>query len=437
MQKLDIKCGYIHFDDPVLHDSGWLADIEHPPIRLGEKETGELDNEHIWLSNLDWDIMQQANLLNNVRFRLNNFLGDKTTNIADRLGFILTNTEQVRAFVEIMPTIFSRVMQYACTYTGITDVHQESLCKSLRQVLIKEIDNVMDPPERAKYFDESKQNFTSTIKDAFEKEEEKLELFIPPDAECNFIFSQYYPKVKANWKILNLKNKDEKAQLIDLKKKNACGLVKVSVYGFTPAFEKFYNFGYATSKQGSRQWVTLDEAIFLSCEAEHVEFKEVFYTEETFRPDALKEIKNSIPERSRYSLSGMIFLHNLWRSMAVLNINRWRTNTIRVNTMAPFVRFYDRYLCMTYALELYKQGFRISGYGSGKIYIGCENIDPIFILTGCRTAGLIPPILNVKLNEDNIEYDSLTKILDIQQYLWGHGNLDVILDYDDYCMPLK
>lgn len=438
-KKFDIKCGYIHFDNPVTHDSGWLADTEHSPTRLGENETGELDNEHVWLSNLDWDIMYQANLLNNVRFRLNNFLGDKTTNLADRLGFILNTTEQVRNFVEIMPSIFNRVMLYAYKYTGITEIHQESLCKALRQSLIKEVDDIIDPPERAKYFEESRQNFTSTIKDSYDAGLDKIELFIPPDVECNFIFSQYYPKNKAKWEVLPPSKKKELIlQLTELKKENACGLVKVAVYGFTPAFERFYNFGYATSKQGSRQWVTLDEAILLSCEAEHVEFKDIYFTRDTFRPDNLKEIKNQIPERNRYSLSGMIFLHNLWRSMSVLNVNKWKTNTIRKNTMAPFVRFYDRFLCMRYALELFKLGFKISGYGSGKIYISCENeLQPMFVLNGCRKTGLLPPILNVNSNEDDIEFDELTKILDIQQYLWGHGNLDVILDYDEFCMPIK
>lgn len=433
-----MKCGYVHFDDQVLHNAGWYADTESSPKRFSENETGDLDNVHVWLSNMDFNIMKETNLLRNVRYRRTDFLGETTEKIAERLGFFDLDKSSVIDFVSVMPQIFERVTSYAKFYAGMEDLPQDSFRQGLRQIFIPQNDPIIDPPKQADYFREADQYFTATIRDVFDKDEEKLPLYIPPDHECDFILSKNYPKLNAGWNIAKEKGKRSLDYIGEIINNNGCGLVKLRVLGFNPIFEKFYNVGYSTStKASSRQWFTLEEAMLLSCEAEIVEVKDILYTFDIFKPNTLKEIKKTIPERFRYSISGMIFLHNLWSCLTARNINDYKNSNYRVNTIAPFVRFYDRYLCLSYAIKLAQEDFKISGFGSGKIYISCNNVVSPQVLAGCRETGLIPPILNVKDNEDGVELKDCTKTLQVQQYLWGHGKLDVLLDYDNYCSKEK
>ncbi len=425
--------GYIHFDDPEIHNSGWLSDTKVSPIRLGEKETGELDNNHIWLSNLNFDIMQAAGLLNNVKYRRNDFLGEKVTSLAERLGFYDLSRENAIEFVRVMPQIFERVMKYASFYAGVEECHRDSLKSSLRQILIPNIDPILDSPEKIKYFEESNQSFTATVSEVYDQTDDKIPLYIPPDYECNFIFNQLYPKVKARWQTKKIKKKDSLTELFELKRNNVCGLVKIKVSGFSPLFDKFYNFGYSTGKRGSRQWVTFEEAIFLACEAEYFEIIDIFYTEDVYQPLDLLAIKDSIPEKNRYSISGMIFLHNLWNSMSARNIMNYKQASVRVNTLASFVRFYDRYLCATYALKLLQTDMKVTGFGSGKVYINCEGITPMDLLESARIVGVIPPSLDIKEDEDPVQFGESKKLLDIHQWLWGHNKTELILEFDKIC----
>lgn len=427
----DVGFGYMHYDDVVTHNAGWYALAGEPAVRLGQNQNGELANNVVWLTNLDYDIMAVSNLSSNVRFRRMDFLGEKVKQLIVRLGYIDPAGVQLCEVVEIFASIFERVMRYAEICAGVETVPMGSLKMGLRSLLRPKPDPIL-PSNRRTCFEEAEQYFSSVTRSA-QPSVEWLPLYVPPYILCETIFAHYLPVVGSRWEQIDFSN--SRNFLEDLVGDERCsGLVKAHIYGFTPEIERIINFGNTpTRNRGQRQWITLHEALFLQ-QLAHVDILDILITRDTDQVPLAGEILAKLDNQQKYSLSGMLFLNNLWGSLAQRLAQGYAHAGIRRNVAAPMVRFLDRQVCFHYASELLKSSLEVVGYGSGRVYINCTNTTSQEILKACRLNGLIPPKLNVREVDDvdDAEADAHT-LLGIHQTLWGRGELQALLEYDQFC----
>lgn len=423
----DMGFGVVHFDDVNEHSSGYYARAGQKVRRLSGNHCGDLATDVVWLTNLNYETMRSAHMYPHAKYRRNDFLGETFKNLLARLGFFdMKDAVTCQDGVERVALLFEHVMRYAQVYGGFDTVPMYNLRTGFREKFSR-----IDPqvtPDLLKAITEAESYFISVERPAGDVAPAWLPLYLPPWEHCMSVLSQSLPTAKAEWHQVAPRNLPRTPEQIAAWEQK--GFAKVALSSFLPGFSEMINFGSNPAKgRHQRRWVTFDELTFLNqiCEAR---VEAAWVADKCAPPLEYREIAERMPQKHHLSLAGMLFLQNLWSAPG-----QSYTGGIRgqlKNTCSPFLRCYDRMLCLNAALKARDEGLEVIGYSACKVYVNCASASARDILSVCRKTGLIPPLCAVDESED-MEHIDMSDPLAIQQTLWGRGNIDLLMRYDQKC----
>lgn len=428
MMGYDVAFGAVHFDDVSEHSAGYYARAGDKAKRLSANKCGDLATDVVWLTNLNYETMRSAHMYPHAKYRRNDFLGETYKNILGRLGFFDEKDAVIcQEGVEHLASLFERVMRYAHVYGNFETVPMYNLRTGFREKFSR-----IDPqvtPDLLKALQEAESYFTSVERPASDAVPAWLPLYLPPWEHCMALLSQPLPAHDAEWKQVAPRLLPKTREDIE-NWAHGIGLAKVALADFSPGFSEMINFGSNPARgRNQRRWTTFEELSFLNqvCEAR---VEAAWIANKIASPLEYREIAERMPQKHHFSLSGMLFLQNLWSAPGQSYTGGLRGPL--KNTRSPFLRCYDRLLCLNEALKVRDAGLEVVGYGSCKVYINCASVRARDVLSVCRKVGLVPPLCAVEISEDT-ETINLEDPLAIQQTLWGRGALSLIMDYDKIC----
>ena len=430
MPSYDMRFGAVLFDDVAAHAAGYFAVAGESARRLSNFRSGDLSTDVVWLTNLSYDMMRAAQMYPHARYRRSDYLGENSRNLLSRIGYHdLEDASICKNAVEHLAVIFSRIMMYANKYGQFTSIPMYNLRIGFRE-LRKKIDPVV-PPDLFNALCESENYFIAVERPVSQVVPTWMPLYLPPYEHCLAILSRPLPKLNSNWIKLSPKKLPATKDITEWSDLDLIGLAKVTLHDFAPEWNELINFGSNPAKgRNQRRWVPFEELRFLT-QIATVKIESAWIAQKIYIPEDYLAIANLLSPVQRLSLSGMLFLHNLWSAPS-----QSYTGGIRgqlKNTNSPFIRCYDRLLCLNAARKVKLLGLDVIGYSSGKVYINCQETSADEILKVCRDVGLIPPLMDA--SESSMEID-LDDPLSLQQALWGRGYLDQIMKYDQKCSEL-
>ena len=432
MSSYDMRFGAVFFDDVAEHSSGYFAVAGESARRLSNCRSGDLSTDVVWLTNLNYDMMRAAQMYPNARYRRTDFLGENSKNLLSRIGlYDLEDASVCKQAVEHMALIFERVMMYANKYGQFSSVPMYNLRIGFREIR-KKIDPIV-PPDLYNALCESENYFIAVERPVSQVMPAWMPLYLPPYEHCLAILSRPLPRLNSEWNKIPPRMLPESKDVSDWPELNSIGLAKVTLHDFLPEWNELIKFGSNPAKgRNQRRWIPFEELRFLS-QISTVKIESAWIANKSYIPEDYIAIADLLNPVQRLSLSGMLFLHNLWSAPS-----QSYTGGIRgqlKNTCSPFIRCYDRLLCLNAARKTKLHGLEVIGYSSGKVYINCQESSADEILRVCRKVGLIPPLLDAQDMENELPID-LDDPLSLQQTLWGRGYLDQIMKFDQKCSEL-
>jgi hypothetical protein len=398
-----ISVGVVFFDSR-LDPRGGIASLSGgTPVRI--TCVGDLDSSAVWISNLDFENLLNARLLDNPRIRGSDFFRMKLDRLALEYGVDLDLN--LSDGIQSLSAAASRIVNYATLTYGFTNL-QRSLRETIQGVILSEMPVLHQTPA-----------VSDAIKNAFLASQRcygKLNNGISVPLRfnrtwyCRQLLSMPVPN--GQWRLTGVK--------LPIENKVTCraGVGSV-VYGFllklheerpflarissrsaNPKVDRLIDF---VDNREQRDWVPGHEAVNIAFYSD-VTIHELLVCDEYLILD--QEPKLRFPHShisDDMSISAGVIAENHWCSLAsVIKTNGFGGRQKTVHTsIASWLRAWDRLFCFKAALELQKHGYFVRSYGVGTVNIHCESSpDKVkSLLSLGSTLGLTPPLGIIEMSK--------------------------------------
>lgn len=397
------KVGIVCFDSKTDPRSGIASLAGGEPTRV--TCVGDLDTSAVWISNLDFEDMLTARLLDNPRLRGNDFFRMKLDRLALEFGVdLLTNLHEG---IKQLSAAASRIVNYTCVTYGVTQV-QRSLRETIQRVILKDSPIHHQTPAVA-----------DAIKNAFLANQRcygklnqgiSIPLRYSRTWYCRQLLSMQVPV--GQWRLtgakLPLENKvtcrSGPGSLVYQYLLALCSdrpfLARISSKSTNPKVDRLIDF---VDNREQRDWVPGHEAVNIA-----------FYSDVTVHELLVCDEYTSLDQVPSYrfphshisddmSLSAGIIAENHWVSLAsIVKIDGFGGKPRSVHTAAAsWLRAWDRLYCFKAAMEIQSHGYFIRSYGVGTINIHCDSSpEKIKDLIGlAATIGLSPPLGIIQMSK--------------------------------------
>jgi hypothetical protein len=419
-----IKYGAAFFEDTTLPR---IATIARAGDSTAERVAGteDLSSDTVWLTNLESSTMWSRRLNKNARLRDSKFLRVDVNQILKTIGMQdEPDDRKVRAIADI----FGRVMQIMNKVLQINYVPQKPLRNGIRKHLA--------PPNPA--YDKKlllalkdATKFFTNCQSTTTQEVETKTFYLNPIEHARKILSSPVPA--GEWTLS--KNMPSQGTIGDWIEDTGPILARVTINHIEPSLSALLNYGSDLStSEKNRQWLTANELLYLISMASEITLHEAYI------PDGCvtyEKLINNVFKRFDFdcnvlSISWGLFLDNLWVATGMPLVDRSRgIKSETTNPVNPFLRAYDRALCMQTAIGLQEMGFDISGYGTGKINVNAAGFSDLDLFRAARKLNLMPPPGSLSLEDlglTDLEYDDP---LIVMQSFYAQSRFEEMLDFDE------
>lgn len=434
-----MKYGCIRFEDPYQHDTGWACRAGEQPFRVNGQV--ELPSDTVWLTNLDYSLMETSGFSRNARFRMVDFSGEPFWRLPTKGGketpvvythHTMSNLmgcriEEWSEQTQVLSGVFSRVVHGLKYLVKSNDsaAHSMSLCvrKAMAPTDPIHKKNVVQALEQAVV------NFIrcEALDDMYTPGVRGFALSIPKVPHALDILKTPLPC--GQWKALDKKQipgQKEYAQWLD--SIEGPFLANITVNAQDAQLGKLLNFG---SGKERRAWVTIDELKSLAACCD-ITVHTGFNCDAAQVPTVISDAVNKIKPTMAISPSIGLMLENIWTGYAAKYAPPPRVlkDKHATNPAAPFVRAVDRLRCLEKARLLSEYDVAVVSYGKGKVSILTDKSDKQ-IASICRETGLIPPFLDVSAAQDVIDKGALTTPLSVLQTIYIRGERELLRKTDE------
>ncbi len=410
-----LRVGVVIFDESNDPGQGWACIAgEKFPRRI--KGPASLRSDVCWMLSCDSVASYNNGLTNNAFFRSNAFLPIKMSDLRLELGLKPDFTfegQSVEAHLEarLLADLFERFVRIQCAFLGIDRENWRPPMfdsrKMLRENLVKA--DVRVEPDLLNAASEARQDWVS-CQNRFRVSEYEynkfykprvphalsmLEVSVPLEPKYTALPASALPKGRhdfADWALSLPGPVLARAVIHEIDD----AVSSVISYGGIARRDIKIKGDFVRSYMCTRQWLTTHDLVALMNNAT-IEIKEALVFDASICRPALE-----IPQVQRFfeSLTPMecvshsigLFAAGLWSGLLMHN-PRPMQKDVSTNLWAPFVRSYDRLLCMMSASELTNQGYLVAGYGAGKIHAWLPKDASNEVLHVCRQADLLPGMM--------------------------------------------
>lgn len=406
-----MKTGVVLFDDPNIPSQAWAARAGERAFRIASVEA--LSSDTIWMLSLDAQQMYAFGLSGHAIFRGSDYLRLRLDAIADEImPARVGNSERA----QVLATIFERVVLLYQRFFE-PDVPRErwephpfSMRHAIREALLPYDPDLRAHPDLYKACTESLQEF---VRCAVYVDRNKgmvtVPVALPRIAHAREVLSCEVPLSLANRRIGGPYPKNGDLQVQWVAKEGLPMLCQVTVHSVSEEFAGVLSYGGVTSSRprvmgargtnhrATRSWMTSNELLWLAPIA-RIEIHDCFVFEEAgslMRLPVLGSFFSTVTQADEAGISVPLFAELLWTGVTTAHAHPVKKMT-SANIVAPFIRAQERFLCFRKAKRFFDEGYQISGYGAGRIFLVFEEDEflPANAFRAAAVAGCLPPMLD-------------------------------------------
>lgn len=362
------RSGCVIFDSADPPRNGW-ASCDGGECRRIASPT-EIDTDRLWLTNLSRQALYRNGLSRHACFRPDSYLSIGVAEIGDLLGI---DPEDAPGLAQALSAVLANIARLLFALFGIDKAPPYDLGYGLRRILAP-ADPLFSDDELAEAFCESQVNFVRCLTQIPDELAPRPVRLLPVKHAID-ILSAPVPVGARRWRRRDWKGRSL-AALLDWCGDDTQALAKITVHRFSDdRLGRLINFGSFSER---RRWAPLPDLRILHEGGAEVTVHRVFYCEEApVRPLSDMDILSPLSPQWAISLSAAIVAECLWTALAKPSpppphVAAERTSA---NPAAPFVRAWDRMLCLAAADRLDRAGAVVTGYGKGKVHC-LENSAP-------------------------------------------------------------
>lgn len=353
----DFGFGCVFFDDQDDPVEGWATISSQNPVRIFS--AGDLSNDVIWLTNLDYKSFNLAGLSGRLNMKRSSFFRSDLSTLSREIGLDCEDNFKLSFFFS---EIFERVMRISFSHYKFKKI-EETLSDTIRGSLLPKDKNtgnlVVD------YAIEQATQSLQRCEGRIPKGSSFVSFRFPRVDYAREILS--YPVPNGGWKILS---KDIGVDEISEKYIETPLLCKIKITDIDPSYAGIISF--ANGSGAPRVWATGQEIAFLS-KFSSVRIQKCFFAEEYTSPTRLaKRDIMDFGKAGHFSLSSGILAENHWVAMS----SKCRLFYGDVySARACWMRSWDRILCLFAVKEFVDAGFHVSMYGTGSLVAAVTSTD--------------------------------------------------------------
>lgn len=366
-----VGCGLVLFDSPREPGlGGWAAIDGGEPVRV--ENVSSLRNDVVWLSNIDFSSYRAGGLEVQHNLRQSGFLRSEIRQLAGDVGINVAGEGAYDA-VRRLSIVASRVYRLAEEHYGLGDTGftQPYLAEDIRAKLRIPVStgNVNSASDfMAAYQTDSRvpgkpfidnSVLLSLRQNRFRHFGSLIQMPVPDNAWVHLPESALPDNINKRLDHI-LKEYDGKPFIVEVSMEPDCDpeLAALTAFGAS-----------AASKTGLRRWVSQPELVWLM---KYYKIK----VRSAWVSAAYKHLidKHLLPKHLasddllRLSYSAGILVENHFHALSGSAFNR----TLQTKTVSPigvWLRAYDRAIMFAHALDMYRNGFMVTGYGMGGVRV--------------------------------------------------------------------
>jgi hypothetical protein len=376
--------------------SGWASIEGAPATRV--RNTGDLSNEVIWLTNLSQDILWKTKAVKENKLKYSGYLRTDVSQMMKELG-LLINKVQIANITEIISEIFNKVMRLAMEFYGVKSFTQKDLHSEIRNMLFPDDLNVSNHVDEA--LSRSYQDLVVCERPLTKEKMNFITLKRPRYFHAKSILDTMIPFSKDSWEFLGSEDlpisTEEKIKFLMEKGKPFIAKISINYFKHQPNINlelgKLLNLGEAIGEGGrpkQRNWVCQPELLYLS------KFADI-NIDAAFMADEYQPLEKSVQlpylgELSDFSYSLGILSECVWIGLAARSINPKNKSKTLVSPRACWLKAADRFMTLTSAMMLMSAGFIVISYGYGGVTVMVEDYKLAQLREIAPHAGLTVPI---------------------------------------------
>lgn len=376
--------------------SGWASIEGAPSTRI--RNTGDLSNEIIWLTNLSQDILWKTKAVKENKLKYSGYLRTDVSQMMKELG-LLINKVQIANITEIISEIFNKVMRLATEFYGIKSFTQKDLYSEIRNMLFPDDLNVSNHVDEA--LSRSYQDLVICERPLTKEKMNFVTLKRPRYFHAKSILDTMIPFSKDSWEFLGSEDlpvsTEEKIKFLMEKGKPFIAKISINYFKHQPNINlelgKLLNLGEAIGEGGrpkQRNWVCQPELLYLS------KFADI-NIDAAFMADEYQPLEKSVQlpylgELSDFSYSLGILSECVWIGLATRSINPKNKSKTLVSPRACWLKAADRFMTLTSAMMLMSAGFIVISYGYGGVTVMVEDYKLAQLIEIAPHAGLTVPM---------------------------------------------
>lgn len=376
--------------------SGWASIEGVPASRI--RNTGDLSNEVIWLTNLSQDVFWRSKAVKESKLKYSGYLRTDVSQMMKELG-LLINKVKIANITEIISEIFNKIMRLAIEFYGIKSFLQKDLYTEIRNVLFPEDGNVSHYVDEA--LSRSYQDLVVCERPLTKEKMNFVTLKRPRYFHAKSILDTMIPHSKGDWEFFASEDlpisTEDKINFLMEKGRPFIAKVSINFFHHQPNINlelgKLLNLGEAIGEGGrpkQRNWVCQPELLYLSKFAD-------LNIDAAFMADEYQPLEKSVQlpylgELSDFSYSLGILSECVWIGLATRSINPKNKSKTLVSARACWLKAADRFMTLTSAMMLMSAGFIVISYGYGGVTVMVEDYKLSQLIEIAPHAGLSVPI---------------------------------------------
>lgn len=367
------RYGVALFDNPKKYASGWAAvgdEIGAEPFSF--QDTGELENNVIWITNIDKNTFFRCGLSKTPRFRHEYYLRTKLSSIVLELDI---KNEDLSIQAVKLASLVATVMQLTHYHVGMSGAPANTLATGLRQVIQPDsqaVDNVLRDASK-----KASQSFVECVKshELINKDYRITSLVFHRRSYAKLITSYKLPYgewLQAPSEVLAMSNRS----MIEWVCKNdrPC-LVKVRVLNINSSVNHLVNYGAGAGlvinrTDEGKDWAGLNQREWMTTPEINVMRKYMdLIVEDILIGEGYVENPIRIPKWGVLSYCAGIMCENMW-----VALTKDLSGSPGQNPQSAWIHSIDRTLCFLAAKGLdLLANTSVQSYGYGRVTICIDN----------------------------------------------------------------
>lgn len=359
------------------HDSGIMACSPESVSELDGWQ--ELDQEIIWLTNIELPVLMESGLAAETYLRARNYMAPDLKQIARELNLDINQSQLTANSIRILQEVAQRIFNYLERLCGMAvsaryEITLDRLTSTIRKAIRSSDSEVHMPQLMHEVFDSAQTLSTRPAVNAINPGDQIITLSYPRGAYAMLLFEQIIPKgawhfIKAPEALAKV-NSDNGMDIIESIFDGRAGFIQVRMNS-----KRNQDLPFLRAQTEGSQWVSLHEfrelANDISMRVLNIAHSESQQTVGEYLQSANIKLPDMV---DGLSYSAGIALENVWKALLLHNESNLSLKPF-LDSASVSIRSWDRIFCKRAAEAVFDRGYKVLTHGNNNITVAVPKTE--------------------------------------------------------------